>query len=168
MYVLPNMLDTHLDYATINRLNNLMDGIDIDPPKWKHSFPLIDLTQKVDQCLQYEIDFYGRVNRDLRTLVNSIKLFDKDYLIDLVEMPDMAMTYQVSWVLVLMRLPVIDLLTRICPTVAVATNRAFTNSLLKTVLMLQTNKSLQKHLPFKARVDAEAMCDRILSRLGHK
>jgi hypothetical protein len=168
MYVLPNMLDTHLDYAVINRLNCLMDGIEIEPTKWKHSFYLNDVSAKVDQCLQYEVDFYGKVSRDLRTLVNTIKLFGKDYLIDLVEIPDMALTYQVTWALVLMRLPTVDLITRICPTTANSTNRAFTNSLFKMVTVLRTNKSLINHLPFEARIDTETLCDRILSRLGHK
>ncbi len=168
MYVLPNMLNTHLDYSVINRLNCLLGGIDIVPTNKKHSFHLNDLTSKVDECLQFEIDYYGKVNRDMRTLVNSIKLLNLDHLIDLVKMPDIATTNQVLWALVLMRLPVIDLLTRICSTGAVPLNRGFRNSLLKTVTMLRTNNSLLNHLPFRSSVEIESLCDRILYRLGHR
>lgn len=115
MYVIPNMLETHLDYVIFNRLQKL-SGIDEAPiPTFNQSHPfiLIDYSRQVDSVLD-------RVNKLLLQQVNSFSKIiltlpavtepNQSYL---ALFPDTAQTRQVLWALVLSKLPVLNYLRAI-------------------------------------------------------
>lgn len=116
MYVIPNMLESHLDYAIFNRIRKLHLKEPIPNFEQTHSIILIDYSNQIDGVLTRVISLLkNQVNSFSKILLTlpAITENDQSYLN---EFPNTAVTRQVSWALVLTKIPVMGFLASISST----------------------------------------------------
>jgi hypothetical protein len=159
MHVLPNMLDSYIDHAILNRIQHLIDGQGMDVNKTSLPVALFDIAARLDQSLEQEISYYGKAGRDYQTLLNAIPLISSWRAIDLLQMPDIAPTQQVMWALGLSRLPRIKLLTLLTPVFLRSINKAADNHIVLDLKRIQSSQTLRRVLPGNVIKDVELEID---------
>jgi len=161
MYVLPNMLFSHLDYAIFNRLNNkrlgLMNGISTKA----HSFFLSDYSSKVDHVLEdflYKVD---RVGKDFPGILQSIPAVTKNNILEVMPVPEMALTRQVLWSLVIARLSVMDFLFHVLRASAEERNQSEVNRVKRNLLAYKSDSLMMNQLSTPLYNQVQEEIDRI-------
>lgn len=109
-YVLPNMMQSHLDMVIFNRFSNLLTGEPMGDTYKNHPFPIIDQDKTLDTVL-YEL--VKHVQRKPMHYYSVLKLIPSVYAEDFQEfglMPDLAPTKQVWWYLLMSKRKTMELL----------------------------------------------------------
>ncbi len=127
MYVLPNMVASHLDVALFNRAVNMTTGAPMSTSTVKHRFPLIDYTKRVDDVYEDITKFIHTNDRDFYTILQSFPTVSSANLMEVNRLPDQAPTRQVAWAEILTRLKTLDWLTEISPNHGTRYNRSELN-----------------------------------------
>jgi len=166
MHVLPNMLDTHLDHAVLNRMTRLINGVEMIPMRYRHSFALIEMQSKVDEALAQQIRYYSLANRSFEVMLHSVPLIAHSRMVDLLEKPEIAPTQQVMWALELSKLPAIRMLMLLSPDIAKTANASFINKTIRYLVQLKNNHILRRMLPANIVKEVELDVDDILNLLG--
>lgn len=105
MYVLPNMLYSYLDHAIFNRISALELGKPFGESKKQHSFFLTDYSDKITHVQIDILNLLKKENKTFDGMLKSIPMIVKNNADDLMALPDIALTRQCLWSLVLSRLP---------------------------------------------------------------
>jgi hypothetical protein len=105
MYVLPNMLFSHLDYAIFNRIFNLELNRPLGEIPKNHSFYLPDYSSKMTKVHNEILDYIRNTNSSFYGMLQTIPVVVKKNVEEVMMLPDIAITRQVLWVLVIARLP---------------------------------------------------------------
>lgn len=110
MYVLPNMLYSHIEIVLLNRLLNLYYGKEMGVSTNRFPKLIIDYTDKTDMVLTQVLKHLTNSHMlDIITLKNIPSFYDTDMSVSLL-IPDIALTRQVKWGLVLSRLKIMKFL----------------------------------------------------------
>lgn len=109
-YPLPAMLMSHLDLAMFNRCYALSQGRPTEGFSSSWPFYLNDYSNQVDAYLRERLDTLKRSALDYSTLMSQLELVFAPTLREMVVLPRVAQTRQITWALALARLPVIKLL----------------------------------------------------------
>jgi hypothetical protein len=109
MYVLPNMLYSHLDYVVFNRIYNLERGAVMGEGK-HHPFYITDFSSKLNAVHETILANLQAVGQDFTGILRSIPAVTKESLNDVMAFPDVAPTMQVIWALALSRFPAVNLM----------------------------------------------------------
>lgn len=115
MYVLPNMLYSHLDHCIFNRVYNLMMGAPMGVPQFRHPFTLIDYNKKVDDCLIEIVDYVSKNDLDFNTILRTFPCVTKLNFKELLRLPEQAPTRQITGSEFLARFKAIEFLININP-----------------------------------------------------
>lgn len=163
MYVIPNMLFSHLDIAIFNRLNNRRKGAPLGETRKLHSFHLTDLTAKADKA-QTEIlhNLRGR-GKDFTSLLRNVPLVTKDNLEEAFSLPDIAPTQQALWALVIARLPSVAFLFQILEEGPGSNNRHQVNKVLREVTRWRTNNLMKNALPLEYYFEVQDEIDEVVN-----
>lgn len=147
MYVLPNMLYSHLELCLVNRCMNLYYGAPMGDQLKRHPFHVIDYKDKIDKSLM------GIVKRLKKTrllyfsvLKNIPSIYYEDSQASL-QMPDLAHTRQVWWALLLSRLRIIQFLIDIGGESGLRMNGSLINRLHIDLKRLQDENIFRSILP---------------------
>lgn len=108
MYVIPNMLFSHVDQALFNRLHNLSQGKNEPISVRRHPFALIDYTPKVNAVYREVLGNLSGQEKNLVGILQSVPVATRDNLEQAMMIPDVAPTRQVMWALAVARLPMLD------------------------------------------------------------
>jgi hypothetical protein len=149
MYVLPNMLYSHLDYALFNRIDNLRKGAPLGESRKNHSFPMPDFAQKSNR-VQTEILFkLAQVGRDFTGILRTVPTVTSDDMEQLFLVPDMASTRQVIWALVIARLPALVFLFRLLQEGPRRRNQNEVNQVMRDMLRYKSDNLMRTMLPLE-------------------
>jgi len=147
MYVLPNMLYSHIELVIRNRLMNLFYGAPMDVSLAKHPFPVINYDDKLDKCLLTIIKHIKDTNMQYFSMLKNIpSIFVRDCQAAL-QMPDMAKTRQVWWALLLTRLNTMKFLLDIGGSKGISNNKSFINKLQIDIKRLLDENLIESMLP---------------------
>jgi hypothetical protein len=113
MYVLPNMLASHVDLVILNRLMNIYYGAPMGSGLKKYPFQVVDYSSKVDNVLKKVLKNITDVNKPYYSSLKTIPAIFGEDMQDSLLMPDLVRTRQVWWALLLTRLNVIKFLIEI-------------------------------------------------------
>ncbi|WP_144106658.1 hypothetical protein [Paraburkholderia sp. BCC1886] len=108
MYVLPNMLFSHLDQALFNRIRKLQAKEAVGESIRKHPFAQIDYSAKVDACYNQILTNFDRHPMNFVGTLQSVPAAARSNMEQAMKVPDMAPTRQAMWALALARLPMLD------------------------------------------------------------
>jgi hypothetical protein len=165
MYVLPNMLFSHLDIALFNRMENHRKGAPLGETTKQHPFYLTDFTDKVDRVQEGILHNLQRAGKDFTGILRSVPLVTKDTLERAMALPDVAPTRQVLWGLVLARLPILTFLFSVLEDGPGMRSRTEVNRVLRAIQQWKTDQLLRTMLPVEEYLFAQDEIDNILSKV---
>lgn len=134
MYVLPNMLLSHLDQALLNRIHNLANKIPMGQTLRRHPFALIDYSQKLDQAYMQILQNLQNQEKNLVGILQSVPAIGWENMEQVSQLPDMAPTRQVMWALAVSRLPMLDFALSMTHDSPMTKNQAEINTINRTFL----------------------------------
>lgn len=149
MYVLPNMLFSHLDVVLFNRIANTARGAPLGMSKARHSFHLIDYDDKIDTVHEKILKDLTQNYRDFTTIMRTVPMVTKENMESLMRLPRMASTNQVDWALSICRLSALAFLFRASKGGPNTRNRSEVNDILKTILSYQSDHLMETMLPLE-------------------
>lgn len=161
MYVLPNMLFSHLDIALFNRIHNLQRNIPMGVSRKNHPFYLTDWTLRVDRIQKDILDFLNKGQYNFSTMLRYIPAAVEDNMETAMLVPSMAPTRQVMWALTAARLPVLDFVFYQNAKGNAYPNRAEINKVLRDVLWYARDQMLQQYLPIDIFYDVQEQIEEI-------
>lgn len=147
MYVLPNMLFSHVDQALFNRVNLLRQGKTAGVSHRRHPFYLTDFTDKLDAFHENLIGILRQARYDFSGILKSIPAVSRNTMEDVMLMPSMAATRQVVWALVTARLPMVSFLFQVCSDGPNTRNQSEMNRILRNILAYRSDNSMRVVLP---------------------
>jgi hypothetical protein len=125
MYVLPNMLYSHIEIVLLNRLANIFYGAPMGENLKKYPFPLIDYSYKVDKVLT---EILKRIKDNRLPYYTTLKMIPSIFKEDCQEsllMPDIARTRQIWWLLLLTRFKAMKFLIEAGGEKGIVANRTY-------------------------------------------
>jgi hypothetical protein len=134
MYLLPNMLFSHLDQALFNRIRKLRSGDAVGQSIKRHPFALIDYSSKVDSCYEIVLSNLVKTGKDFVGVLQSVPAAVKENMEQAMHVPDMAPTRQVMWGLAISRLPALDFVLTMAKDTPETRNQADLNLINRTFL----------------------------------
>lgn len=164
MYVLPNMLPSHLDMALFNRIDHLLRGAPLGVSKTHHSFALVDHSRRVDEGLGQALAHFAKSHKDLATTLRTIPAAYRNDMEQACLVPDLPATQQVYWALTVSRLPQLGFLADVSRDGVDTRDRSTVNQILRSVLALRTNNIFRKMLPVSEYLQVEMEIDRFVNQ----
>lgn len=164
MYVLPNMLASHLDVALFNRIDNLQKGAPIGESKQAHSFALPDYSKKVTEVHLELLEYLHKKRQDFLGVLYTIPGAVKPNMAQVMEMPDVAPTSQITWALVLARLHVVTFLFKSVGERLHAQNQVEVNAIRRAIISYRSTSVFGSVLPIEDQIEAEMMLDDIFDK----
>lgn len=160
MYVLPNMMPSHLDQVIFNRLHAVLKGAPLGEPRRRHSFPLVDYDDRMNAALDDMLEVLERQGKDFRGIMQQIPMVTDESMDTLMRLPNLVPTQQVTWALSLARLPAMDFLVRVSKGGANIRNRKEVQYILRNIRMYKRN-SMMKVLPPAMHADVSFEMEQI-------
>lgn len=146
MFVLPNMLYSHIELVILNRLMNLFYGAPMGEALKHLPFPVIDYSNKTDVVLTIVKNRLKSMNSNYPTMLMNIpSVYSSDMEVGLT-MPDIALTRQAWWALLLSRLRAMEFLIDISSK-AIGNNKSLINTLKIDVKRLSRDNPIQTIIP---------------------
>jgi hypothetical protein len=108
MYVLPNMLYSHLDQALFNRIDKMNKREDFGQPLKKHPFVQLNYDHRVDHSYAVVLNNLKRQEKNFVGILQNVPAVIRENMESVMHVPDMAPTRQVIWALAISRFPALD------------------------------------------------------------
>lgn len=165
MYILPNMMDAHLDIAIYNRFKNIVNGAPMGESTRKHAFAMVDYSKGVTKVQnQMYKDIEGKT-LNYHAIMKTVPLVVFDTLDKILVLPDNVQTRQVLWSEVLARLDSLDMLIELGGKQSLGINRAELNYFLRFFKMLSSDRSLDSYLPADMLFDVKYQIAEIIKKI---
>lgn len=146
MYVLPNMLISHLDIAIVNRFYKLLRYQEPGFNDRKLPFYLTDFGEKADSVLQELLGKITVSNYRFDTILRTIPAVFTANALETLALPRVAPTRQVLWALVLSRLENIEMLFRIHDRTRSDQNRQEIGKILRKIVFYRSDNTFRQAL----------------------
>ena len=161
MFVLPNMLPTHLDHVIMNRLINLQNGDRNGYTLKKHSFYLTDFTPRVDYVQIRLLEMLKGLTRNITGTLRSIPLVSQSTAEELMYFPDFAPLRQILWAIVAARIHIFDFVYSVSKSMQGEMNASETNRVLRILNAYGIEYSLRSSLPLEYYMQIMNQIDKI-------
>ena len=162
MYVLPNMLPSHLDQAIFNRIHYLEIGAPLGDCIRKHSFYQVDYSARMLYIHNNILNMLHRVDKDFTGVLRSIPAVANISMFESMALPDIVETRQVLPAIFMARLNVLSFLFRIAKNGASAKNQSLVNEIRRTVRYYGHMGQLKTLLPYDIYFDTKEEINSIL------
>lgn len=163
MYVLPNMMHSHMELVILNRLTNLFYGAPMGDRLKKHPFPIVDYGDKLDGVLRLVLKQITNSKMMYFSTLKNIPSIGKEDLQDALLMPDLALTRQVWWALLVTRLDTMKFLIDVGRKNGVANNGVYVNRLKTDIKRISHENLLQTVLPEDTAYDIAQTFESIMA-----
>jgi hypothetical protein len=163
MYVLPNMLLTHLDQALFNRFDHLWQGLPVERTSGRHPVATIDYEKRVISFHMRLMQEHRAANYNFRDTLAMIPAVSSMTMSDAMRMPDVVPTRQVLWALVLARLNVLLFVIKTQKYGPRQTNQGEVDVIGSTLINLRRQHVFESVLPRELYDDTIADIDNIIS-----
>jgi hypothetical protein len=147
MYVITNMVYTHMDLAYINRFANRYKKSPVSNIGRKHPFFISDTHTLIDTVIVQNIQTINKQSLTWADIAFGLELFTDYSLASFMKSPDVVPTRQILWALTVGYLPFWDLLCRLTVKHNKSANTFYTQSLKRYLRSLQSDKLLERNLP---------------------
>lgn len=161
MYVLPNMLPSHLDVALFNRIDNLQKGAPMGESRKSHSFALPDYSDKVNRVQKEVLTYIQKKRQDLLAVLKTVPAANAGNMADALDVPDIAPTRQVVWALVLARLNVLAFLVSVGRDRATTMNQSELNAMRRAITSYHSDNVFSNVLPPEDYYETQLQLDLI-------
>lgn len=146
-YPLPNMLDSQVDLAILNRLIGLFFGTQPVAQTYRHPFYLTDWSMEVDRVLEKWLANAGPKRWDFDTLVSHIPTVASENLHQTLKLPDQAFSTQLQWAVMLSRLSLVTFLVQFNHRTENGRNQKYLNYIKRWTRYMDGNGTLRTVMP---------------------
>lgn len=164
MYVLPNMLYSHVDLVVLNRMMNIFYGAPMGESYRKYPFPISNYNSKLDYVLKQSLIRVKTSSYIYPSMLMNMPSVFNDSILKSLIIPDITQTSQVWWLLILSRLKVMKFLLDISNEKALSNNRSYINSLKINIKNLKRNSVYKTLLPDDIYYEVNEIFNEILVR----
>jgi hypothetical protein len=164
MYVLPNMLFSHLDQALFNRLVNLSQGKNEPIGVRRQPFALIDYIPKVNAVYKEVLTNLAHQEKNLVGILQSVPAATRENMEQAMRVPDVAPTRQVMWGLAIARLPMLDFILSQAHVTPATKNQAEVNNLNRMFERWRYSRIFEGHMPADMQADVIQDIEAILRK----
>lgn len=161
-YVLTNMLKSHLDYVIFNRLYAEHKEIPINKSRGSHPFGLIDVNGHLTEVQKLQLKMISNTSYRFSDILKTIGGVTKNDLLEVSELPKMALTRQVLWGLIPSRLKMLSFVTTVSGPMGRALNSAEINRIQLTLREMNTSRVMRSALPLDLYFDVEVELSKIM------
>ncbi len=158
-YPLPNMLDSQLDIAILNRLMGRYFGTTPVGEPFRHPFYLTDWSSEVDDVLDKFLDQAGPKRWDFDTLVSHIPTVCHENLHHALQLPEMAFSTQFQWAVMLSRIALVTFLVQHNRTTENHRNAKYLNYIKRWLRYMDTNTTMKSAMPADLYEDVSVLID---------
>lgn len=164
-YVLPNMLESHLELCFINRLMMRFYDKQSTPSFYaKHPFGLVNLDSQIDTVIDKLLGYIASAPRRFDLILKTIPSFTKESAYDVLLMPDIPVTKQVHWASIWSRLKYMAFLFDVSEEYVFTTNQSEINEIIMELNYGDIYNTFRNNMPmdlfFKAQRYLEVIDDR--------
>lgn len=168
-YVLPNMLEAHLDLCFLNRLMSRFYGKSKAVNYYrKNSFTLIELEAQIDRVIDKVLEYINRAPKRFDLILKTIPSFAHENAYKGLIMPDITPTKQVHWATMLARLKYITFLFDISDEYVLRTNQSEVNEIILELNFGDIYNTFKSNLPIDLFFEAQGYLDTIADALTNK
>lgn len=162
MYVLPNMLASHLDLAIFNRISCLQAHQPVGHSTYRHPFFLPDYSHRCDQVLQEVLDKLYLGSQMLPGILRSVPAVTLENMDEVMRVPQVVQTRQVLWALITARTNALSFMFKASRLGAAITNGQEVQRLRRAALSWKSDKILRSALPIDLFWQVQREIDGIL------
>lgn len=163
MYVLPNMLQTHVELVLMNRLMNLHYGSPMGVSYKSHPFSMPNYDRKLDSVLSYSLKRLKDSTNNFQTMLSNIPSISNKSMLESLYMEDVARTKQVWWALLLSRLNIMKFILDVSNERSISNNRGYINALKIDIKNIQRDSTFKMILPKDIEQDVNITFNEMLS-----
>lgn len=156
-YPIPNMLDSQLDLALVNRLTAQFFGTTLLGEPYRHPFYLTDWSSEVDQVLAKFLEQVGHKRWDFDTILSHIPTVCAEDLHRVIALPELAYTTQLQWAVLVARLALITFLVQFNRKTENERNQKYLNLIRRWLRYMDGNKTLKTALPADLYEDVQVL-----------
>jgi hypothetical protein len=154
-YVLPNSMFSYMDLVVLNRFHNLVIGKPLGVSTRRLPCALVSMNAEVLTAPFAIIKELMTKNMNLQALMRNIPLLTAKNMYEIIGLPEVVMTQQVTWAFAIARFPMLDLLFNITSKGQGNAYQMEVNELLKFIKSLRVNNRLSAVLTGDAYYDAK-------------
>ena len=162
MYVLPSLLESHVDIVLMNRMSNLFHGVPMSTAVRKYVFHVMNPAPSVDKILLGVIDRLAGKRANYAAYLENIPSVFHESMLESLKMPDYSKTRQVRWALIVSRLAAMNFLLQLGGDQGVASNGTMINEMKKICGYLNRETMLQSLLPPPLYMDVSDFINSIM------
>lgn len=146
-YPLTNSLYSQLDVAVMNRFTHRLEGAPTPTVPDQHPFHLGDYSGLVDDAIDKVIVAISRRTLRFDVLLDNLVPITQESFRDVIELPRVPTTRQITWALVLARLPVIELMGFYKAITGSQIDRADMQIVLRSIREAESDRRFTQGLP---------------------
>lgn len=150
-YVLSTMVEDTVDHCMLNKIMDKFYGQEEVTPKFKHRFKIFEPNVQLDRYIDNTLDVITTKKLDYVNLLNSIKLPFSDSVLTLLSLPDLGMTRQIRWSLLISRIDFMLFLHDVSPN-SNSMNRHFINDWKRIALRFERDNNIEGMYSFEEEV----------------
>jgi hypothetical protein len=165
MYVLPNMLESYLDYALFNRIDALDRDAPVDNTPTREALHTPSHHPQVDVVYKRLLGMLDKVHYPVPALLAAIPSASHKDMRSVMFVPDVVPTRQILWSVILARLPMLLFLIRLAKKIERVQDQTGLADIAVTLKRLKSQRVLDSALPKELYQSAMDMIDEILISL---
>lgn len=162
MYVLPNMLYSHMDIVIMNRMMNLYYAAPMGVAYVKHPFNVLNYSKRIDRILLNIIDTLSDKKMLYEVLLLSIPGIVHQSMDVSLQLPDVALTRQIYWAMIMSRLSIMMYMIDLGGEKDIRLNMSSINALKRILKRFRSDNIVSTILPEGIRYDMLDIADKIL------
>lgn len=145
-YVLSNMIDTHMDIAIFNRFYRNYLALPHTKADDRQPFYVMDFEDKVDDVQKEMLRALKDRNYTFSSMLKTILAIDKDSMLEVMPLPNIARTRQIKPALLLARIDVLELLMLINKQSKGNSNQSELNTIRQEIIKYRSDSILTNQL----------------------
>lgn len=146
-FVLPGMLDTHLDLAIFNRLTKVANGEIMGTVYKKHPFGQVDYSNKVTAIHERMVQDFKQRTMEYAGILEMIPAVVCNSMLQALKLPDIAPTRQIVWVELIARLDALLTIVHLGGAESIKLNMSTLNAFALEYRLSQRDRVLSSALP---------------------
>jgi hypothetical protein len=166
MYVLPNMLATHLDLALFNRIDFMQQGASQGVSNFRHPFYITDFSAKVDDTYENVLETLAAQNKLWTGVLRTVPAVTTENMDEAMRLPKVVPTRQVVWAILISRTNALSFMMRTSREGGTTMNQSEVNRLRRMLTMYQSDRLLRNQLPADAYWNVQSEIDDILRQVA--
>lgn len=165
MHVLPNMLESYLDYALFNRMEKLYHDQKMVRFPSREALHMPDYTHQVDAVYHRVINILDASNYHAPAMLAAMPAASTQDMRSVMFVPDVAPTRQILWSVILARLPMLLFLIQVSRKTERVQNQTGLTEIEYTLERLKKQRVFDTTLPKQLYQTTMAMIDEIIAAL---